>query len=112
MENTQEQLEAALSFANYQSTLNQQRKLLREKFESDCILAYNGGLFNITQEWLASFDVNFEWVLDINGNPIKITDPQTLLDVAKETYHSAVTSYGEEYQKLRAQRSVKLLAGL
>jgi hypothetical protein len=63
MENTS--LDDALSFANYQATLNQQRRLLKEKFDSDCIIVYNGGLFQVTQSWLSSFDTNAKWILDI-----------------------------------------------
>ncbi len=112
MENLEQQLEKALSFAQYQSTLNQQRKLLKEQFESDTILAYSGGLFKITQEWIGGFDLESEWVLDMNGNPVKIDNPRELLTMARETYKSALTIYGEEYQKLRRQRSVKSLVEL
>ncbi len=112
MENLEQQLEKALSFAQYQSTLNQQRKLLKEQFESDTILAYSGGLFKITQEWIGGFDVESEWVLDMNGNPVKIDNSQELLSMARETYKSALMTYGEEYQKLRRQRSVKSLVDL
>lgn len=113
METTTEiQLDQALSFSQYQSTLNQQRKLLKEKFESDTILAYGGGLFKVTQEWLGGFDKDCKWVLDINNNPISIDSPNELFDMAKETYSTAINSYGEEYQKLRRQRSVRSLTDL
>ena len=106
------QIEQALSFAQYQATLNHQRQLLKEKFESDTILAYGGGLFKITQEWLGGFDKDCKWVLDINNNPISIDSPNELFDMAKETYSAAIATYGEEYQKLRRQRSVRSLTDL
>ena len=109
---TETQLEQALSFAQYQSTLNQQRRLLKEKFESDTILPFNGGLFRITQEWLGGFDKESHWVLDINNTPIKIDNPEELFAMAKETYANAINTYGEEYQKLRRQRSVRSLTDL
>lgn len=112
MENLEQQLEKALSFAQYQSTLNQQRRLLREQFESDTILAYNGGLFKITQEWIGGFIEDTEWCLDINGNPVQIENPSELLSIAKETYKSAISKYGAEYQELRRQRSVRSLVDL
>lgn len=112
MENLEQQLEQALSFAQYQSTLNQQRRLLREQFEADTIIAYNGGLFKVTQEWLGGFDVRSTWILDMNGNPTRIETPEELRSIAREAYTSALAKYGEEYQKLRRQRSVRSLTDL
>lgn len=106
---TENQLEQALSFAHYQTTLNQQRRLLKEQFESDTILPFNGGLFKITQEWLGGLTTDTEWVLDINGNPVSVENPIELLDAATELYKTAIKHYGEEYQKLRRQRSVRSL---
>jgi hypothetical protein len=107
-----QQLEAALSFANYQSTLANQRRLLKEKFESDCLLAYMGGLFKITQGWLGSFDTSAAWQLDHNSNPIKIDNPQDLLEQARTAYNQALAAYGEAYQQLRVQRNVTRLTEL
>ncbi len=112
MENLDQQLEEALSFAQYQSTLNQQRRLLKEQFETDTVVAYNGGLFKVTQEWLGGFNINCNWCLDSRDTPIKIDNPQELFDQALAAYTKAITKYGEEYQKLRTQRSVRSLTDL
>ena len=112
MENLDQQLEAALSFAQYQTTLNQQRRLLKEQFETDTIVAYNGGLFKVTQEWLGGFDSSNEWFLDSRGLPVKIDDPAALYETAKSAYKDAVTKYGESFQQLRTQRSVRSLTDL
>jgi hypothetical protein len=112
MENLDQQLEEALSFAQYQSTLNQQRRLLKEQFETDTVVAYNGGLFKITQEWLGGFDSTSSWFLDANGTPILVTNPTELYDNARSAYNKAIVQYGEAYQKLRTQRSVRSLTDL
>ena len=112
MENLDQQLEAALSFAQYQTTLNQQRRLLKEQFETDTIVAYNGGLFKVTQEWLGGFDTTSEWFLDSRGLPVKVDTPVELLDRARIAYKEAVTKYGEAFQQLRTQRSVRSLTDL
>lgn len=52
------------------------------------------------------------WALDMKGNPVVIADPQDLYNLAAETYKQALYEYGEEFQKLRSLRSVKLLVGL
>ena len=112
MENIDQHLESALSFAQYQTTINQQRRLLKEKFESDTVIAANGGLFKITQEWLGSFDTANNWYIDTNGNPTHIENPGEFLAEARTIYRQAVAKYGEEFGKLRTQRSVKTLTDL
>ena len=112
MENLDQQLEEALSFAQYQTTLNQQRRLLKEQFESETVVAYNGGLFKITQEWLGGFDKTSHWLLDMNSNPVMIADPDDLYQQASSAYKDALAKYGDAYQQLRRQRSVKLLTEL
>jgi hypothetical protein len=112
MENLDQHLEQALSFAQYQTTLNQQKRLLTEKFESNTLLAYNGGLFRITPEFIAGYDTESNWVLDVNQQPINIDDHQNFLNLAKETYRTAIKEYGESFQQLRRQRSVRALTDL
>jgi hypothetical protein len=112
METLDQQLEAALSFAQYQTTLNQQRRLLKEQFETDTIVAHNGGLFKVTQEWLASIDKESNWILDMNRNPVMIADPNELYELARTAYQTALAKYGDAYQQLRRQRSVKTLTDL
>ena len=112
MENLDQQLEAALSFAQYQTTLNQQRRLLKEQFETDTIVAYNGGLFKITQEWLGGFDSTNEWFLDSREMPVKVDNPQELLEQARKAYKEAIEKYGKAFQDLKTQRSVKRLTDL
>ena len=112
METINTQLEKALSFANYQSTLNQQRQLLKQKFDNDCIVAHNGGLFKISQEWLAGFDAESLWCLDMNQTPVQIDNPNEFFNKAQLAYRTALSDYGTAYQELRKQRSVRVLTGL
>lgn len=112
METSNTNLEQALGFAKYQSTLNQQRSVLKEKFDNDCLLPYNGGLFKITQEWLGGFDLQSRWFLDLNQTPVEVDNPQELFDRARDAYRAALEEYGQNYQALRKQRSVRILAGL
>jgi hypothetical protein len=108
-----EKLEQALAFANYQSTLSRERTLLKQRFADECVLAYAGGLFKLTPEFILAIDsIDCEWVLDLNGNPVKIVDKSDFLEQAKTTYKTAITSYGESYQVLRTKRNVKSLVGL
>jgi len=106
-------LEQALSFANYQTVLNQQRQQLKQKFLTDCIIAYNGGLFKISPEFILSVqNLGSNWVLDLNNNPVLIEDLSNFVTVAKDSYQSAIETYGQSYQKLKTKRNVKALVDL
>jgi hypothetical protein len=108
-----ENLEQALSFANYQGTLTRQRKLIAQKFQEETVMAYNGGLFKITPELLAGVqELQSNWILDSNGNPIKVDDLTDFIDKAKDLYDTAITNYGTEFSALRLKRNVKSLVDL
>jgi hypothetical protein len=108
-----ENLEQALSFANYQTTLTQQRKLLTQKFQEATVFAYNGGLFKLTLEFISAIKL-FQppYVLDSNGSPIKIEDYDTFLSEIEEAYKIAIEIYGKEFSALRLKRNVKTLVEL
>jgi hypothetical protein len=106
-------LELALSFANYQNTLTQQKTILQQRFQDQCILAYNGGLFFVTPEFISGVSfITASWVIDMNSNPIKIDSPKDFVELATKTYNDAINVYGEAYSKLKTQRSVKSLVEL
>jgi hypothetical protein len=108
-----ENLEQALSFANYQNTLTQQRKLLLQKFQEATIIAYNGGLFKITPELLGGVkQLQSKWLLDMNNTPIKIENYGEFLVEAESAYNKAISQYGEEFSALRLKRNVKTLVEL
>jgi hypothetical protein len=108
-------LDKALAFANYQVTLTEQKKLLKQKFDDACIVASNGGLFQITLTFLSGIKTISEeaqWVQDANGNPIWIANISEFVTVCYNTYHNALSVYGQSYEQLKKQRSVKSLVGL
>ena len=110
-----EDLAVALAFANYQSTLTQQKNILRQKFQDDCVLAQDGGLFLITPEFITGLKTlqdNARYVIDMNSNPIWVEDVQKFVESATGRYKTAITAYGVEFTKLKTQRSVKALVGL
>jgi len=108
-----EHLEQALSFANYQTTLTQQRKLLTQKFQEASVVAYNGGLFKVTLEFIAAVKLyQPPYVLDSNGTPIKIEDYDTFIGEIEDAYRTAIESYGKEFSALRLKRNVKTLVDL
>jgi hypothetical protein len=108
-------LTTVLEFANYQSSLKQQKEILKQKFKDDCIYAHNGGLFLPDFAWLAginNINEDSQWIIDINGNPIWVEDVKEFYRLSYQNYVNALDQFGTAYQALRTQRSVKSLVGL
>ena len=53
---TDQRLEKALEFANYRSTLANQKEKLKDRCEAQLNYAYNGGIFHINETLIAFID--------------------------------------------------------
>jgi hypothetical protein len=112
----QEQLDKALEFANYRQSFVIQRKTLKEKIDAKLTYGFNGGIFKIDRgllnfvEMLINKDRTENVVLlDINDNPISISDLKNFRDEIFDRYFTATFEYLEEYQKIKKARSVETL---
>jgi hypothetical protein len=108
-------LDEALAFSSYQATLSRQKTIIRQTFQDQCLLGYNGGLFFITPEFISGLDAlghTARYVVDHNQNPIWIEELSNFKTKALECYTAAVQAYGDQYSKLKIHRSVKALVGL
>lgn len=106
-----EKLSKALEFGNYTATLENQKRMLQEKFVTDTIHFYAGGQFTLTKEL-----INFVYMLqqtgqetsvfvDDNNIPIEIQVNEFLEDIT-DKYFTASNEYYTEYKKLQKSRSV------
>lgn len=109
-----EKLTKALEFANYRSTLNNQRAILKARVESLLSYSIDGGTFTI-DPGLISFvktlkDSGLETtvLLDIYNNPIQVNVDKFLTEILSR-YTEATNDYYAEYTKLSKARSVKKL---
>lgn len=113
-----ERLEKAINFSNYMVTLNNQRRLLKEKYQEDLLYYYNGCQFTITKELITFLgfllDKDNETVVltDDNQVPVRIEDLEKFFEDILDQYFTASNNYLTEYEKLKKQRSVEKLAGL
>lgn len=112
-----EKLTKALEFANYRSTLNNQRSILRARVESLLSYSIDGGTFTI-DPGLISFvkllrDSGQESavLLDIYKNPIMV-NLEEFFDEILSRYIESTNEYYAEYGKLVKSRSVKSLLDL
>ena len=112
-----EQLDTILEWADLRTQFKQQRELLEVTFHDACVLAHNGGQFDITPEFLAGLHLRNQnnktiWVIDRNQIPVQILDVDEFISLAVSAYNLAIEQFGADYTELRRQRSVKAMVKL
>jgi hypothetical protein len=84
------------------------KRILREKIQTDLHLAHAGGLFKITPELIAfvkTWPVDELYLEDTYNNPIKI-DRQTFLIQAQQHYQLVMNRWHNEYEELKKIRKI------
>ena len=110
-----ERLEKALNFSNYMLTLNNQKRLLVEKYQEELIHFYNGSQFTLTRELITfvsamvSADQNELVIIDDNDLPCLVEDLESFYNEILDQYTTASNKYFTEYVKLKNNRSVEKL---
>ena len=110
-----ERLKKALDFSNYMVTLNNQKRLLAEKYQEDLTYFYNGSQFIITRELITfvsamlNADQDEIVITDDNNIPCMIEDLTEFYDEILNKYSIASNNYYTEYANLKKSRSVEKL---
>ena len=110
-----ERLEKALDFSNYMLTLNNQKRLLAEKYQEGLIYFHNGSQFTVTRELITFVSVMISAeqdevvVIDDNDIPCLVNDINEFYSELLNTYTTASNDYYTEYTKLKKNRSVEKL---
>ena len=83
-----ERLSKALEFSNYMVTLNNQKRVLKEKYYQSAVHYFSGGQFSVTQELITFVSMLVSKgndadivLLDDNDTPIIPTDDDPLPDI-------------------------------
>ena len=112
-----QRLEDAIAQANFRITLNNQIQNARLKSEKGMTFSINGGLFNISPELISftntliSLGQTDAVMLDVNKNPIEITDLQEFLESIVERYYESMNEFLTEFKSIRTKRTTKSLLG-
>lgn len=111
-----ERLSKALQFSNYMVTLNNQKRIIKEKFFDDLLYFENGCQFTVTKElitfvsMLVDSNNDSDIVLtDDNDIPSKITDLSLFLENILDVYFSAANNYHTDYELLKSKRKMETL---
>lgn len=84
------------------------KKILREKIQTDLHMAHNGGLFKITPELIAfvkTWPVDEIYLEDTYQNPVMV-DRQTFLVTAQQHYQLVMNRWHNEYEQLKKIRKI------
>lgn len=112
-----ERLEKALEFSNYMTTLNNQKRILKEKYQDDLIHFFNGCQFTVTKELITFCNTMLNLsqdsvvLIDDNGLPAQIDNINDFLEEILSKYTSASNDYFVEYSNLKKNRKVEKLVG-
>jgi hypothetical protein len=108
-----DRLQKALDFSKYRISLFNTKENIKIKVDSMLTFSVNGGIFKISTD-LISFvkamkDSGYSYlvILDMNKNPIEISNLDNFLKDITSKYFEATNFYYSEYTKLRKMRSVK-----
>lgn len=111
-----ERLKKALDFSNYMVTLNNQKRVLKERYREQTVYYHLGGQFTVTKDLITFVNMlvdrgNTEDIvlIDDNETPIMVKNLEDFLSDITDTYFNAANEYHAEYEKLRKNRSVEKL---
>jgi hypothetical protein len=105
-------LEKALEFSNYMLTLNNQKRILLEKYQEELIHFYNGSQFTITRELIAFISAIVSnkqdkvVITNDNNNPCVVENLEDFYFAIINKYNTASDEYYAEYNKLKTNRSI------
>lgn len=111
-----ERLAKALDFSNYMVTLNNQKRIIREKYNENLLYFFDGCQFTITRELITFVNImttaaspDSVVITDDNGIPAKITNISEFYNNIIEVYTSASDNYHAHYELLKSNRRVERL---
>ena len=84
------------------------KRILREKIQTDLHVTYNGGLFLVTQELLAfvaTYRYTTMYIEDTYSNPIEV-DRDEFRTLCEEHYQKVMNRWHQEHNELKQIRRV------
>ena len=84
------------------------KRILREKIQTDLHVPYNSGLFKVTPEligFLNSWDSDELFLEDTYQNPIKISRKE-LLTLCKQHYQTVMNAWHIQHDEIKRARKV------
>lgn len=112
-----ERLQKALEFSNYNLTITNQKRNIKNRVYQLQIVHHSGGVFLANPETisfvktLVDMDHAEAVIIDNKENPIRIKDTKELLQKLVDAYISSTQEYDVEYEKIKKARNIKSVMG-
>jgi len=110
--------ETAFDLANLMSVISQQKKVIKEEFETSTLYFYNGGTFKVDQT-LISFVTSLKIlhqttavIIDQNNLPIFIDNVVIFLENILHQYTQASNKFLTDYKNLQINRKIESILNL
>lgn len=84
------------------------KRILREKIQTDLHFAYNGGLFKATQELIAfvsTYRYTTMYIEDTYNNPIEVNRDE-FRNLCEEHYQQVMNTWHQQHAELRRLRKI------
>lgn len=84
------------------------KKILREKIQTDLHMTHNGGMFKITPELLAfvqTWPIEELYMEDIYENPIQV-NRQVFLVTAQQHYQTVMNRWHQQHEDIKKTRKI------
>jgi hypothetical protein len=84
------------------------KKILREKIQTDLHVAFNGGLFKVSPELLAfvaTYRYTTMYLEDTYGNPVEI-DRDAFRTLCEEHYQQVMNTWHQQHAELKKIRKI------
>jgi hypothetical protein len=84
------------------------KRMLRERMQTDLHFPYNNGLFKVTPELLAfvaTWPIEELYLEDVYENPIQI-DKQIFLVTAQQHYQKVMNTWHQQHEELKHIRKI------
>ena len=112
------EFETAVQQANYRAILANQKEKLKEILQGQLIYSYNGGQFQLGSALFSELrlyldeDRTQSTVLDMNLNPIRISDLDNFYKDIRSRHTQAINKYSMEVAKLKRSRQIETVVQL
>ena len=113
-----ERLEKALEFSNFMVTLNNQKRIYKEKFEQDIIYYFDGCQFTVDKDLICFCKIMMLQeqdsivLIDDNNRPVEIEDLQEFYSNILSVYFTATNEYLEKYNTVVKNRRIENMVEL
>ena len=108
-----DRIKKALEISNYLSTINNQKRIIKEQFIINTLYYFNGGQFTVNQTLISFVKTLLDHgqvdaiLIDDHTTPISIENLESFLTDILDVYFRASNKYLTDFNELKSKRTVE-----